>query len=76
MLNIKTPIWVLAFVAVLFLIVTCNNVQKENRLSSQLKLYKTLIEDTLVQFRDKNGVLSSKVKILEVFKYAKRENEN
>ncbi len=66
MLNIKTPIWVLAFVAVLFLIVTCNNVQKENRLSSQLKLYKTLIEDTLVQYRDKNGVLSSKVKVLEV----------
>lgn len=66
MLNIKTPIWVLALVAVLFLIVTCNSVQKENHLSSQLKLYKTLVEDTLVQFRDKNGVLSSKVKVLEV----------
>lgn len=66
MLNIKTPIWVLALVAVLFLIVTCNSVQKENRLSSQLKLYKTLVEDTLVQYRDKNGVLSSKVKVLEV----------
>lgn len=66
MLNIKTPIWVLALIAVLFLIVTCNGVQKENRLSSQLSLYKTLIEDTLVQYRDKNGVLSSKVKVLEV----------
>ena len=66
MLNIKTPIWVLALVAVLFLIVTCNGVQKENRLSNQLNLYKTLIEDTLVQYRDKNGVLSSKVKVLEV----------
>lgn len=66
MLNIKTPIWVLLIVAILFLIITCNGVQKENRLSNQLKLYKTLVEDTLVQFRDKNGVLSSKVRVLEV----------
>jgi len=66
MLNIKTPIWVLFIVAILFLVVTCNGVQKENRLSNQLNLYKTLVEDTLVQFKDKNGVLSSKVKVLEV----------
>lgn len=66
MLNIKTPIWVLAIVALLFLIVTCHGVQKEYSLNQKWKLYKNLMEDTLVQYRDKNGVLSSKVNVLEV----------
>jgi hypothetical protein len=46
--------------------VTCNSEQKVNLTKKQWKLYKTLLEDSLVQFKDKNGTLSSKVKVLEV----------
>lgn len=65
-MNIKIPIWALALIAALFLIVTCNSEQKVNLTKKQWKLYKTLLEDSLVQFKDKNGILSSKVRVLEV----------
>lgn len=65
-MNIKIPIWALALIATLFLIVTCNSEQKVNFTKKQWALYKTLLEDSLVQFKDKNGTLSSKVKVLEV----------
>jgi uncharacterized protein YcfL len=65
-MNIKIPIWALALIATLFLIVTCNSEQKVNLTKKQWALYKTLLEDSLVQFKDKNGTLSSKVKVLEV----------
>jgi hypothetical protein len=65
-MNIKIPIWALALIAALFLIVTCNSEQKVNFTKKQWKLYKTLLEDSLVQFKDKNGTLSSKVRVMEV----------
>jgi len=65
-MNIKTPIWALALIAILFLMVTCYGERKVNFTKQEWKLYKTLLEDSLVKFKDKNGTLSSKVRVLEV----------
>jgi len=66
MLNIKIPIWVLLIVALIALMSTCQQEKKASFSKQQWNLYKTLLEDTLIQYRDKNGTLSSKVRVLEV----------
>lgn len=65
-MNIKIPIWVLFIVALIALMSTCQQERKASFSKQQWDLYKTLLEDTLVQYKDKNGILSSKVRVLEV----------
>lgn len=62
----KILIWILVSTWLLSTLMTCHRERQTALTKQQLKLYKTLMEDTLVQYRDKNGVLSSKVKVLEV----------
>lgn len=62
----KILIWILVSTWLLSTLMTCHRERQTALTKQQLKLYKTLIEDTLVQYRDKNGTLSSKVRVLEV----------
>lgn len=62
----KILIWILVFTWLLSTLMTCHRERQTALTKQQLKLYKTLMEDTLVQYRDKNGTLSSKVRVLEV----------
>lgn len=62
----KILILVLVFAWLLSTLMTCHRERQTALTKQQLKLYKTLMEDTLIQYRDKNGTLSSKVRVLEV----------
>jgi hypothetical protein len=66
MMNVKIPIWTLLVVILIALMMTCKKGRESTLSKQQLNLYKILLEDTLIQFKDKNGTLSSKVRVLEV----------
>lgn len=63
--NIKVPLWLIAFIILLLMMITCTGQKKWNKLQQETNLYKTLMEDSLIQFRDKNKLLSFKSQVLE-----------